>query len=141
MYQLFLTKNLADVSTRCSSHHQGKSEVCGSIGGLDYIRFASSSARSSRTLKLVHVHVHSKSSLSHNCYFSRVVRLWDALLPIDLNSSYCSIKQQLKRLFWSHFLTEWKGTTYSVLFSSEFFVPKPYCISPYTLGRYLSVEL
>ena len=29
-----LTKNLAEVSTRCSSHHRGKSEVCGSIGGF-----------------------------------------------------------------------------------------------------------
>ena len=29
-----MTKNLADISTRCSSHHQGKSEVCGSIEGF-----------------------------------------------------------------------------------------------------------
>ena len=74
---------------------------------MDYIRFASSSTRSSSSLKLVHVQ--SKSSLSHHCYFSRVVRLWNALPPIDLDSSYCSIKQQLKRLFWSHFLSHFNS--------------------------------
>ena len=53
---------------------------------MDYIRSASTSTRSSSSLKLVHVH--SKSTLSHHCYFSRVVRLWNALPPIDLDSSY-----------------------------------------------------
>ena len=74
---------------------------------MDYIRFASSSTRSSSSLKLVHVHF--KSSLSHHWYFSIVVRLWNALLPIDLDSFYCSIKQQLKRLFWSHFLSHFNS--------------------------------
>ena len=74
---------------------------------MDYIQFASSSTRFSSSLKLVHVH--SKSTLSHHCYFSRVVRLWNALPPIDLDSSYCSIKQQLKRLFWSHFLSHFNS--------------------------------
>ena len=57
---------------------------------MDYIRFILSSTRSPSLLKLVHVH--SKSSLCHHCYSSRVVRLWKALVPIDLDSSYCPIK-------------------------------------------------
>ena len=75
---------------------------------MDYIQFTTSSTRSSSALKLAHVH--SKSSLSHHCYFSGVLRLWNSLPPIDFDSSYCSIKQQLNCLFWSQFLSHFNST-------------------------------
>ena len=66
---------------------------------MDHIHFIDSSTRCSSFFKLAHKR--SKSFLSHQSYFFRIVHTWNTLPPIDLNSSYSTIKLQLKQLFWS----------------------------------------
>ena len=49
---------------------------------------------------------HTFNRLSFTChfYFSRIVRLWNHLPPMDLSLSYLVIKQKLRQTFWNHFL-------------------------------------
>ena len=75
---------------------------------MDHIKFATSTTRSASSSKLVHVC--SKTTLGHHSYFSRVVRLWNSLPPIDLSLSYSTIKYHLKKIFWSHFLSNFNST-------------------------------
>ena len=68
----------------------------------EFVSFSSSSTRAGHSLKLVHQISH--THLSSHSYFKRIVRLWNALPPIDLSLSLSTIKARLKEFMWSHFL-------------------------------------
>ena len=68
------------------------------------IKSFSSSTRASSNKKLIHNA--SPSHLSHHhFFFNRLPRLWNCLPPLDLNSSIATLKNQLKSIFWSHFIS------------------------------------
>ena len=68
----------------------------------EFISFSSSSTRAGHSLKFIHQFSH--THLSNHSYFKRIVRLWNALPPIDLQLSLNTIKIHLKKFMWSHFL-------------------------------------
>lgn len=68
----------------------------------NYISFSSSSTRSNSTSKLSSRYC--AFNRSRHFYFNCIVRLWNALPPIDLSLSLPTIKSHLKKYFWSHFL-------------------------------------
>ena len=45
-----------------------------------------------------------KTTRHKNFYFSRLPLLWNSLPPIDLDSSYDTIKRKLKDIFWLSFV-------------------------------------
>ena len=63
----------------------------------EFISFSSSSTRAGRFLKFVHQS--SRTSQSHHSYLKRVVRLWNALPPIDFNLYLLTIKTLLIRTY------------------------------------------
>ena len=75
----------------------------------DYIIFLDSFTRSSSQgkirsalpLKLP------KSSLSNHFYFNRIVRIWNSLPLIDLDSPFSSIKKQIYSIYWDYFITSY----------------------------------
>ena len=69
---------------------------------LDYVSFCPNSTRSSTFNKLNHVL--SSTSTQRFFYFNRFPRLWNTLPSIDLSKSFHSIKSQVSRYFWSHFI-------------------------------------
>ena len=69
---------------------------------FDFISIRNSSTRSGRSTKLVHLS--SKSNLFHHSYFHRIVRIWNALPPIDITLSNATIKNKLKEFLWANFL-------------------------------------
>ena len=68
-----------------------------------YVTSSSFPTRSGSTAKLVHKH--NSTSLLHHSYFCRLVRIWNALPPINLSLSFLSLKLQIKQFFWTIFLT------------------------------------
>ena len=88
----------------------------------NFITFVSSSTRSSSSLKLKHLSP--QTNLTHHPYFSRIVRLWNALPVIDLHASFQSIKYFLRKALWKHFLTHFDP---SVPCSFHFLCPCAKC--------------
>ena len=69
-----------------------------------YISYVSSSTRASSQYKLQCVN----PSIPHinatkHFFFNRVVRLWNALPPIDTGCSFISIKRHIFSIFWQYF--------------------------------------
>ena len=87
-----------------------------------FITFVSSSTRSSTSQKLKHLSP--QTNLTHHSYFSRIVRLWNALPAIDLNASFQTIKYYLRKALWTHFLTHFDP---SVPCSFHFLCPCTKC--------------
>ena len=75
---------------------------------LDYVSFFNANTRSSSFSKLKHLSCSSR--ISQHSYFSRITRLWNTLPPIDLSHSFTSIKIQLKKFFWLHFLNHFDSS-------------------------------
>ena len=69
-----------------------------------YVKFCSSSTRSSTRSATYHKLIHSKSkdNITRHQLFNRLPRLWNSLPPIDLSLSISTIKSHLKTL-WSYF--------------------------------------
>ena len=67
----------------------------------EFVLFSSSSTRAGHSLKFVHQTSHTHLSMSHS-YFKRIVRLRNALSPIDLSLSLPTTKPCLKEFVWSH---------------------------------------
>ena len=67
----------------------------------DYVSFSHTATRSA-THKKLQYRFHSYNSSRHY-YFSRIVRLWNILPPIDLSLSLPTIKTQLYKIFWHKF--------------------------------------
>ena len=70
---------------------------------LNFVSFSAASTRSASYTKLIHQH--RQSTLSQHSYFSRLIRTWNILPPIDLSLPLSTTKLQLKKFFWSYFLS------------------------------------
>ena len=68
----------------------------------DFVSFSNYNTRSFSSFKLKHSSKSSSTSFRH-FYFNRLPGQWNSLLPIDINSSYHSIKSSLTKILWSHF--------------------------------------
>ena len=89
----------------------------------NYFTFSSNRMRSTSHHKLVHKLA--RSNVTKNSYFYRLPRLWNALPPIDLNSSFTSIKLYLKLFFWNHFVSNFDPNNSCTL---HFLCPCPKCV-------------
>ena len=67
----------------------------------NYITFSTSATRSACFHKMIHSI--SSTNHSHNFYFNRIPKLWNALPSIDHELSIPVIKDQLLKFFWSYF--------------------------------------
>ena len=69
---------------------------------FSYVSFSSGTTRSTASRKLIHNFT--KFCSSRHFYFNRIVRLWNALPPVNLNDSILTIKHNIHTHFWCHFL-------------------------------------
>lgn len=90
---------------------------------LDYVSFANFKTRSSSS-KLKHT-LSSTTSSAH-FYFNRLPRLWNSLPFIDLNQSLSTIKRNIKKVLWNHFLKNFNSDNSC---SFHFCCPCTNCIS------------
>ena len=67
-----------------------------------------------------------KTSHPHHCYFNRIVRLWNALPPLDLSLSFSTLKLHLKQLFWKHFIVHFSPSN---LCTFHVVCPCPHCVN------------
>ena len=83
----------------------------------NYFTFSSNRTRSTSKL--------ARSNVTKNSYFYRLPCLWNALPPIDLNSSFTSIKLYLKLFIWNHFVSNFDPNNSCTL---HFLCPCPKCV-------------
>ena len=95
-----------------------------SAGIRDHITFVSSSTRAGSGRKLARNYC--RTSIVRHFYFNRVVLLWNAVPPINLDLSLQTIKRQLYSFLWDHFL---KNFTTDNSCSFHFLCPCPNCYS------------
>ena len=70
----------------------------------DHITFTNSDVRSTRSSAVHHLQrKHCRTSYGRHFYFNRIVRLWNAVPPIDISLSEYTIKPHLMDFLWSHF--------------------------------------
>ena len=99
----------------------------------DYIQFCSSFTRSFTGHKLKHHLSHSNNS--KHFYFNRLPHLWNSLPPIDLDLTIETIKRQLTRFFWSHFVHHFNPSNVCTF---HYLCPCSKCSSTYLLHTKLS---
>ena len=88
---LIMTLELQDIFFFVRSLKQSRLQ-CSSFDILQYISFSTNPTRSGSHRKLIQPIV--KTTRHKNFYFSRLPLLWTSLPPIDLNSSYDTIKRK-----------------------------------------------
>ena len=98
---LMMTLELQDIYFFFISLVQSRLQ-CGSFDILQCISFSTNPTKSGSHRKLIQPIV--KSTRHKNFYFSRLPLLWNSLPPIDLDSSYDTIKRKLKDIFWLSFV-------------------------------------
>ena len=86
---------------------------------LDYVAFCNFKTQSSSS-KLKHFF------LNHLICFNRLPRLWNSLPFIDLNQSLSTIKRNIKKVLWDHFLKNFNSDNSCSL---HFCCPCTNCIS------------
>lgn len=91
-----------------------------------FITFSDNNTRSSSSHKLKHAFIKSTSISIRHFYFYRIPRLWNALPPINLDSSHVSIKSTLIKYLWSHFDEHFDSTNYCTY---HYLCPCTKCIS------------
>ena len=69
---------------------------------FEYVRFNESASRSSTKKHLVHNYT--RTNKARHFYYNRVVRLWNKLPEINLESSVAYTKVYLTKILWNHFL-------------------------------------
>ena len=111
---LFFVKSLKEPNTTFSIHN--------------HFTFSSNCTRSASHHKLFHKLA--RTNITKNSYFYRLPCLWNALPPIDLNLSFMSIKHNLKKKFWNHFVNNFDSNFSCTL---HFLCPYHKCVS--TKGR------
>ena len=89
---LFLIKNLQNPSDNFQM--------------LNFISFVSSSTRAASANKLRYNYSAWRLSTTRHFYFNRIVRLWNALPPLNLSLPFLSIKHQLIEYFWYNFVNK-----------------------------------
>ena len=72
-----------------------------------YVIFSDNKTRSATHLKLRHSI--SKLNVTGHFYFNRLPRLWNSLPPLNLNLSLHSLKKQIWKFFWCHFLLHFQS--------------------------------
>ena len=70
---------------------------------LKYVTFCSGRTRSATFFKLKLPSV--RTNLERHFYFNRLPRLWNSLPPISTVNSLYTIKSDLRKFLWSHFVT------------------------------------
>ena len=79
-------------------------QLSSSFNILNYVSFSCNNTRSGSFLKLVQPLV--LNNRHKHFYFTRIVRLWKSLPPIDVHSrSYGSIMASIKSILWDHFVS------------------------------------
>ena len=73
-----------------------------SLNIYNHVSFVASKTRRNH---LMLKYKHTKSSIARHFYFNRVVKLWNAVQPVDLNQSFHTIKHHLINLLWRKFET------------------------------------
>ena len=73
----------------------------------NYVTFSSTGTRSSTNKKLVPTRMVT-SRLGH-FYFNRLPRLWNALPPLNLDSSIPSLRGKLRKHFWNYFIDHFRS--------------------------------
>ena len=73
----------------------------------DYVNFCNHSTRSTTSNKLKHTY--SSTNKQKNHYFNRLPRIYNAIPTLNFNSSFNSIKADLKKYFWEHFITNFNN--------------------------------
>lgn len=68
----------------------------------DHIKFVKSTTRRSHGMLQ---YTHTRTSLARHSYFIRVVKLWNALQPLNMKLPFTTLKHQVINLLWSHFTT------------------------------------
>ena len=48
-----------------------------------------------------------KSAVSNHFYFNRIIRIWNSLPFLDLDSSYSSLKKQIYTIYWDYFISSY----------------------------------
>ena len=71
---------------------------------MSYIEFNLGSTRSSTNHKLKNITT-PKTKIQRHMYFTRIVRLWNSLPPIDISLSYSTIIRSINKHFYQHFRT------------------------------------
>ena len=79
-----------------------------SLSIFSYVHFSEGSTRSSTHLKLKHSL--SKSNTTGHFYFNRLPQLWNSLPPINLGLSISTKKNDLLRVFWTHFSSHFNSS-------------------------------
>lgn len=92
---------------------------------FQYVKFGTSTTRASSSHHLVHQY-HRTSHSSH-FYFSRIVRLWNSLQPLDISVSLHLIKSNIKSCLWNHFITNFNSNN---VCSFHVVCPCPKCSLP-----------
>ena len=91
---------------------------------LNFLSFVQLKTRSTSRNKL-RVNFN-KTSHSHHFYFNRIVRLWNALPPLNLSLSFSTLKLHLKQLFWKHFTMHFNPNN---LCTFHIVCPCPNCVN------------
>ena len=83
----------------------------------DHITFTNSDKRSTRSSAAHHLQSkHCRTSYGRHFYFNRIVRLWNAVPPIDLSLSEYTIKRHLMDFFYGLTLRKILTLTHLILF-------------------------
>ena len=77
---------------------------------LDYISFTTTTTRSSSRNNLAVKY--RRTNAGRHFYFNRIVRLWNSLPQINLDSSLPSIKNHLTNFLWNHFQSNFTQDNY-----------------------------
>ena len=88
----------------------------------DFVSFSHNSNRSGSHLKLVHQLA--KANRYNQFYFTRLLRLWNALPTMDLSKSYITIVNNIKRIFWEYFVCNFDQSN---ICTFHFFCPCSRC--------------
>jgi len=71
---------------------------------MDFISFSTNRTRSSSKHRLVSKF--NRTTTGRHYYFSRITSLWNAVPEINLKSSLLSIKKELSKFLWNHFINK-----------------------------------
>jgi len=73
----------------------------------NYITFNDGITRSSSRIKMIHTR--SSNNVNRHFFFTRILRLWNTLLPIDLSLSIATNKTTIYKFLYEHFLTNFNS--------------------------------
>ena len=72
----------------------------------DHVNFVTTSTRRNNQMLRYN---YARTSITRHSFFNRVVRLWNALQPINIEQPFASIKYQITEIFWTKFLQNFES--------------------------------